>query len=626
MVDISVQKIEKAFEEGNNILDGVTFDINEGEHVALLGKNGAGKTTLFKIIAGELTEDKGDVVIAPGKKLGLISQIPVYPPEYTGEDVLRSAFRRVYELQNKINELEKRMETDSSEKLLRDYDKAVSEFQNLGGYNLDFEVNRVVNGLGIPEKQRTQLFKTLSGGEKTRMNLARMILENTDILLLDEPTNHLDMKATEWLEEYVQAFKGTVLIISHDRYFLDRTVTRTVEILNGKAEFYKGNYSDYVVEKERRYEEQLKRYEKEQSEAKRLQAAADRLYQWGTGNKRLMQKSFAIESRIERLLKTERPDKEKRLAARFESLEFSADEAFSMKGISKSFEGRTLFSDVELLVKGGERIALLGDNGTGKSTLIKIIMGELRPDSGYVKKGPSLKMAYLPQIIEFAHPERTLLDTLIYEDKCTPQTARNRLGAFKFSGEDVFKCVWDLSGGELSRLKMCMLMKDSINFLILDEPTNHLDIASREWIEDVVSEFEETLLFVSHDRYFINKFATRIWELSDGTIHDFRGTYEQYRAFKAASVPVQEQKKPAEKKEKPKTEAAQKQKNSKNAAKKAARLEREIADIEKQISDIEAEKEAFATDYEKLIELDEKKAELENALEEKLSEWEEVAQ
>ncbi len=626
MVDISVQKIEKAFEEGSNILDGVTFDINEGEHVALLGKNGAGKTTLFKIIAGELSEDKGDIVLAPGKKLGLISQIPVYPPDFTGEDVLRSAFSRVYELRKKMDMLETAMEKDSSEKLLDEYDRAASEFQSLGGYNLDFEVNRVVNGLGIPEKQRTQLFKTLSGGEKTRMNLARMILENTDILLLDEPTNHLDMNATEWLEEYVSSFKGTVLIISHDRYFLDRTVTRTVEILNGRAEFYKGNYSDYVVEKERRYEEQLKRYEKEQSEARRLQEAADRLYQWGTGNKRLMQKSFAIESRIERLVKTDRPEKERALGARFGALEFSADEAFSMKGISKSFDGRTLFSDLELIVKGGERIALLGDNGTGKSTLIKLIMGEMKPDTGYIKRGPSLKTAYLPQIIEFAHPERTLVDTLIYEDKCTPQTARNRLGAFKFSGEDVFKCVGDLSGGELSRLKMCMLMKDSINFLILDEPTNHLDIASREWIEDVVSEFEETLLFVSHDRYFINKFATRIWELADGTIHDFRGTYEQFRAYKASLAPVAEPKKPEEKKERHKSENAQKQKNSKSAAKKAAKLEREISSLEKEISDIEIEKENFATDYEKLLELDEKKAELEKCLEEKLAEWEEVAQ
>ena len=314
-------------------------------------------------------------------------------------------------------------------------------------YDLAFERNRVAGGLEIPQSQREQLFSTLSGGEKTRVNLARLILENTDILLLDEPTNHLDINATEWLEAYLHKYRGTVLVISHDRYFLDSVVRRVIEIAGGKAEFFGGNYSFYVEEKERRFQEQLKKYEWEQAEAKRLQESADRLYQWGTGNKKLMQKSFAIQSRIERLVQTERPTKERKLGARFGEKTFRGDEALVLKGVSKAYEGKTLFTDVELTVTGGERIALIGDNGTGKSTLIKIILDELRPDTGIVKKGPSVKAAYLPQIVHFKHPYRSLVDTLVYEDNCTPQTARNRLGAFKFSGEDVFKQVGELSGG-----------------------------------------------------------------------------------------------------------------------------------------------------------------------------------
>ena len=625
MIDISVQNIVKSFEVGNNILDGITFNVNSGEHIGLLGKNGAGKTTLFRIISGEISSDEGDVIIAPGKPMGLISQIPVFPPDYTAEDVLRDAYKEATAIKAKMARIESELETNSSEKLLADYDRLMSDFQRLGGYDMDFEVNRVANGLEIPDSQRSQLFSTLSGGEKTRINLARLILEKTDILLLDEPTNHLDTNAVEWLEEYISKFKGTVLIISHDRQFLDKSVTRIVEIVNGKAEFYSGNYSFYVVEKERRFEEQLKKYEKEQAEAKRLQEAADRLYQWGTGNKLLMRKSFAIESRIERLVKTDRPTKEKSLHARFGETDFEGDEVLVTKGLTKSFDQKTLFSELELEIKGGESIALIGDNGTGKSTLIKLIMGEMRPDSGFLRKGPQVKAAYLPQQVYFDHPERTLLDTMIYEAKCTPQTARNRLGAFKFSGEDVFKCVKDLSGGEKSRLRLCILMMDDINFLILDEPTNHLDIASREWIEDAVSAFEGTLLFVSHDRYFTNKFATRIWELSNGSIRDFKGTYEEYRSACAKEKQQEQLIKPQVKKDKPVKESYKKPK-PKSSEKLIAKLEKEIAALEAKQADIESLIEEYSSDYQKLTELQSEMDKISALLEEKMDQWLELSE
>lgn len=618
MTDISIVNIKKAFEEGKDILDGLSFEVYEGERVGLLGKNGAGKTTLFRIIAGELEPDEGQVVVARGKKLGLIWQIPVYPAHFTAEDVLKTAHNRLFSIKERMEELEKRMALDTSRALMEEYDRLTAEFERGGGYDMDYTRNAVANGLGIPQEQRRQLFSTLSGGEKTRVNLARLIIENTDILLLDEPTNHLDINATEWLEEYLKKFRGTVLIISHDRYFLDNVVTRTVEIENGKAAFYSGNYSYYVQEKERRYQEQLVRYEREQAEAKRLQEAADRLHQWGTGNKRLVKKAFAIEKRIERLVQTERPRREKSIAARFGEKEFRGDEVLVLKNVSKSFDGRALFSGFDALVTGGERIALIGDNGAGKTTLLRLILGEEKPDSGIIRLGPSVKAAYLPQAVSFSNENRTLVDTLVFETGCTPQTARNRLGAFKFYGEDVFKLVRDLSGGEKSRLKLCILMQEDINLLILDEPTNHLDIASREWIEQALEEYGETLLFVSHDRYFISRFATRIWEIEDGRMTDFSGGYEAYRARKAAAAAA-----PAPKPKQAKDEGGKKRppRGAPAVEKQIRRLEREIATLEEKLAGIEAQKLEHASDYVRLMELDEEAAAVSAELDAKYEEW-----
>jgi len=626
MADISVQKIVKAFEEDNNILDGLSFEVLEGEHVGLLGRNGAGKTTLFRLIEGEIEADEGDIVIPAHKRVGIVNQIPRYPESFTAEDVLKTAHRRVDALREEMERLEKQMQTDNSPAVLRAYDEAAAEFQRLDGYELERLRNTVANGLQIPMSMREQPFSSLSGGEKTRVNLARLILEDTDILLLDEPTNHLDMRATEWLEDYLNKFKGTVLVISHDRYFLDQVVTRIVEIVDGKARFYSGNYSFYVEEKQRRYEEQLKLYEREQSEIRRLQVSADRLHQWGTGNERLMKKSQAIESRIERLRKTDRPTQERRIRARFSEREFRGDEVLVMKGVTKSFGDRTLFRELELNVAGGERIALIGDNGTGKTTLLKLIMGEEPPDAGMIRLGPAVKTAYLPQVIRFANPYRNVLDTLIYDENYTPQAARDRLGAFKFSGEDVYRPVSQLSGGEQSRLRLCILMRDDVNLLILDEPTNHLDITSREWVEETVADYEEALLFVSHDRYFINKFATRIWELENGTIRDFRGTYEQYREKRARELQTEQLKKAQETASAPERAKPPQKKGVPSRERQLAKLEREIAAAEARLREIESETAANASDYEKLLELDDARAAAEEELEALYGAWEELAE
>ena len=624
MIDISISNLSKEFEVGKKILDGLTFQVDQGERVGLLGKNGAGKTTLFKVLTGELDWDEGEVHVAPGKGVGLISQIPVYPPAYTVEDVLQTAFDRLHAMEAEMARLAEQMGADTDPALLRRYDALTAAFEAGGGYDTQTELNKVCNGLEISQDMRGQLFSSLSGGEKTRVNLARLILEDTDILLLDEPTNHLDLRATEWLEEYLDRYKGTVLAISHDRWFLDRVVRRVIEIHDGKAEFYAGNYSFYVEEKERRYEEKLKQYEKEQAKLEQLQEAADKLHLWAfMGNDKLHKRAFSIEKRMERIRTTDKPTKERRLDIKFGESEFRGDEVLTIKEL-KSFDGRTLFDHVNLEVIGGERIALLGDNGTGKSTLLKILLGEEEPDSGKLRMGPTVKVGYLPQIIRFSHPERNLVDTMIYDQDCSTQTARNRLAAFNFRGEDVFKPVSALSGGEQSRLRLCMLMDEKINLLILDEPTNHLDVASREWIEEAVESYEGNLLFVSHDRYFINRFATRIWMLENGQIIDFRGTFEEYRAaqerkrLQAAVLVKAEPEKP--KKEKPRRPGG-----TKELEKQVAAAERAVAKAEERQYELTLKAEEVASNYLELQKVyDEQKA-LEEEIAALYTKWETLA-
>ena len=624
MIDIAISGLVKEFEVGKKILDGLTFQVDSGERVGLLGKNGCGKTTLLRILTGQLDWDEGEVVLAPDKRVGLISQIPVYPAGYTVEDVLDTAFRPLREMEEEMEQLAARMERGEDPALLRRYDQLTAAFEAGGGYDTDTRKNKVCSGLQIGPGMREQLFDRLSGGEKTRVNLGRLILEDTDILLLDEPTNHLDLKATEWLEEYLDKFKGTVLAVSHDRWFLDRVVDRVIEIQEGKAEFYSGNYSFYVVEKERRYQEKLKQYEKEQAKIQQLEKAAEQLRIWAySGNDKIFKRAQSMEKRIERMRTTDRPTRERKMEVRFGEREFRGDEVLTIKGLSKSFGQRALFSGVDLEVVGGERIALLGDNGTGKSTLIKILMAEEGPDEGKIRMGPTVKIGYLPQIIHFDHPERSLLDTMLYELDCTAQTARNRLASFKFRGEDVFKPVSALSGGEQSRLRLCMLMDEKINLLILDEPTNHLDIQSREWIEEAVEEYEGNLLFVSHDRYFIDRFATRVWVLEDGQVTDFRGSYGEYRAARerkqAQAVPAPAAA-PAEKKEKPRRPGG-----TKNLEKEVAAAERAVAKAEEQMYELGLQIEEAASDYLKLQELYEQREALEEEILKLYGTWERLS-
>ena len=419
----------------------------------------------------------------------------------------------------------------------------------------------------------------------------------------------------EWLEGYINAFKGTVLTISHDRYFLDTVADRIIEIVDGHGEFYSGNYSFYIDEKQARFDLQLKQYEQEQAKLKQLGYTVERMKGWGINNRTLYRRAMSIQHRMERIKKTEKPKTEKTMKATFGEKDFSGDVLFETKRMAKAFDDRQLFSDVELLVEGGERIALLGDNGTGKTTFIKCLLGE-EDFEGKIKFGPTVKSGYLPQTIHFSHPERTLYDTMLYEKNCTPQIARDRLGAFLFQGEDVFKTVGNLSGGEQSRLRLCMLMDEKINFLILDEPTNHLDIASREWVEAAIEEFEGALLFVSHDRYFIEKFAERIWLLEDGKIRDFKCGYKKFRSIieHEAAMTVPAPNEPKVKKEKPKG-------GTKENDKLVRRLEREIEKQEMVVAEFDMKIEAASADYQELTRLLAEKEEAEMLLMDLMEQW-----
>ena len=629
MIEIQVNDLIKSFEVGKNVLDGLTFQIDQGERVGLLGRNGAGKSTLFKILTGELDYDEGTVSVGQGRRVGLISQIPVYPVGYTVEDVLRSAFARLESVADEMRQLEGRMaagETDDA--ILRRYGKLSERFEVFGGYDTDIAVNKIANGLSISTHMRSQLFDRLSGGEKTRVNLGRLILEDTDILLLDEPTNHLDLHATEWLEEYIRRFRGTVVVISHDRYFLDRIVTRVIEIQDGKAEFYSGNYSFYAVEKERRYQERMKQYLKEQAKIEQLEHAAEQLRLWAfQGMDKTYRRAISMERRIERMRTTSKPTKARKMDARFNTAEFHGDEVVSMRNLTKSFGEKHLFDGITLKVEGGERIALIGDNGTGKSTLIKMIMGEMYPDDGRIRTGPQVRAAYLPQIIHCDHPDWNLVENMMAAKRgLSAQSARNRLAAYDFRGEDVMKPVSVLSGGEQSRLRLCMLMDDEINFLILDEPTNHLDIASREWIEEAVESYDGTLLFVSHDRYFINRFATRIWELSGGTITDYPMGFAQYRQVKAQEE-AEKVEPPKPVKEKTVTERPQRGNKAQQAARRQLTIcERDIAKAEERMAVLDREMETAACDYEKLNALLKEKEAAQTELDALYERWEQLSE
>lgn len=620
MLDIAFESVEKYY-GANQVLKGLAFDVNQGEVVGLLGKNGAGKTTLFRILAGRESVDAGRTMVRKGAVVGLLDQIPDFPASYTAYDVLDSAFADLWSIRREMVELEEMMATNASDVALRRYGELQQNYESRGGYGIQDAISRVCNGLKIDDTMAKKRFYVLSGGEQTRVMLGKLILEDPDVLLLDEPTNHLDLQSIEWLEEYLKVYKGTSIIISHDRYFLDKVVDRIVEIVDGKAELYAGNYSYFVREKQARYESQLERYERQQKEIKRLEEAAKRMHDWAqrADNESMHKRAFNIEKRIERIEKIDKPKKEQTISTRFSEKDSGSKDVIDIQGLSKRYGQKVVLDGLNMQVQRDDRVAILGANGSGKSTLLNIIAGEEEPDTGVVKIGPSIRFAYLPQIVNYAEPQRSVLETVMQTLGLPEGMARNLLAKYKFPKDNVFKTVGNLSGGEKSRLQLCLMMENDVSMLLLDEPTNHLDIDSREWLESALEDFGGVLVFVSHDRYFINKFGNRVVELVNGRIREYGGNYEYYKERKALELQTSSD---------PVKAPMKKQQNGKQVSETASRskrkqdeLETRIHELEGTIKDINRELEELADDYEALQKLYEERVSIEGELERLYDEW-----
>ena len=619
MAEISVQELHKYFGE-HHVLKGLSFDLQAGERASIVGPNGCGKSTLLKILAGLQDYDGGNVVINKGSRLGLLEQLPVYDPDTTVREVLWQAFSYLEGMAEEMRRMEALM-ADGQDVDLNRYSRLQTAFEDGGGYDLQVAYDRMTGGLKIDPAMQERPFMSLSGGEKTRVNLARLMLSGTDLLLLDEPTNHLDMDSIEWLESYLKSFRGTVLIVSHDRYFLDNVTTRTLELRDGVMVNWPGNYS-YFTEKRDELARQLEAAKKRQDkEIARLEKAVGNLHLWAfMGNDALHKRAFSMQKRIDRMERIQTIRQERKMKNQFNLAAQSGEDVFAIENLSVGFD-KPLVQDFTSMVFRGERIAILGPNGAGKTTLLTTLLHLQNPMAGRVYDGVGVKPGYLPQNVHFDHPERNLVDTLLYETNCSTQEARDRLAAFNFKGEEVFKTVSVLSGGEKTRLKLCLFMYQKINTLFLDEPTNHLDILSREWVEDAIDDFSETMIFVSHDRYFIDRFATRIWQVEDGRIIDFLGGYKEFKEQRErqlqSEAAMREREKKAAKAEKSPKEDKPKSENVRNRENEKKKKERQkkIAALEKQLEQLESDMAACpAEDYVKLGELFQQKEAAEEEL------------
>ncbi|HBK86612.1 MAG TPA: ABC transporter ATP-binding protein [Firmicutes bacterium] len=624
MIDVALRDVEKYY-GANRVLKGITFEVNQGEKIGLLGRNGAGKTTLFRLLANLDSLDEGSILIRKGAVIGMLDQIPDFPETSTVYDVLYSAFADLTGIRNQMKQLEQLMKHQATEKVLNSYAYLQQLFEVNDGYSMEENINRIRTGLKISDAMAEKEFALLSGGEKTRVMLGKLMLEKPDILLLDEPTNHLDLSSIEWLEEFLKAYEGTAIIISHDRYFLDRVVSRIVEIVDGKAELYAGNYSYYFQEKQERYEAQLARFSQEQKKIKQLEDAARRMHEWAerANNDAMHKRAFSIEKRIERMDKTDKPVRERQMNTAFAEHTFSGKDIVFARGLHKKYGDRTILDKLDLLVRRNERVAILGDNGSGKSTLMGIIAGEVQPDGGTIKVGDSARFAYLPQTVTFADPKLSILGTVTRTLSLPEGIARGLLARYKFRQEDVHKTVETLSGGEKSRLRLCIMMQKDVNLLLLDEPTNHLDIDSREWLENALEDFTGTLVFVSHDRYFIRKFADRISELAGGRIQDYYGDYEYFRESKAArqqSGPP-DIKKQEMQREKVGIRTLPAKPKSTEGKIEIEELEAAIMVREEELKDINLSMENAGSDYEALNSLYKEKLRLQAILEELYEKW-----
>ncbi|RXI96170.1 ABC transporter ATP-binding protein [Anaerobacillus alkaliphilus] len=562
MFELSLNGVKK-YMDANLILKNISFQVYEGEKVGIVGANGSGKSTILKLIAGilklhchpgntsTLGYDEGIISIPRGATRAYLEQIPQDYAGYRVIDILNIAFTEVRSIETELRGLESKMKTLEGvalEKVLKQYSELTQVFEVKGGYEIEEKLSRVCKRLNFSESFLTKDFQLLSGGEKTTVGLGKILIENPDILLLDEPTNHLDMDSIEWLEDYLKSYKGIVIIVSHDRYFLDNVVSKIIEIEDMECETYKGNYSAFVKEKEERMLLQFEDFREQQKQIKAMEKSVRELRDWAqrSDNSKFFKRAASIQKKLEKMERIEKPMFERRnMRLSFKETERSGNETIKANELSKNYDEKVILKDADLLVYYGERAALIGANGSGKTTFLKMLLGEEQPDSGVVKLGANVEVGYLPQNITFKNEELTVVECFREDFFIMEGKAREYLSKFMFYGSSVFKKVKHLSGGERIRLKLSQLLYEDVNLLILDEPTNHLDINSIETFEAALEEFQGTIFFISHDRYLINKISDRLISLENMKFVNHAGNYDDYKAAKASSVveaPILQQK------------------------------------------------------------------------------------
>ena len=531
MIVLTIQNLQKAF-GGNVVLKDVNITLQDHQRMGLVGVNGCGKSTLLKILAGKEYSDGGTVSLAKGLKIGYMEQQFAAKEGATVFEELKSVYDPVFAMEEKLRALEEKMALVSDEteltRLGDTYSRLNDAFERADGYAWKSLIQGVLSGLGFKKEQYDQPAHLLSGGELTRLCLAKLLLQKPDLLLLDEPTNHLDLQALNWLEGYLSEYKGALIVVSHDRYFLDHVCTHITELLLGEAEQYEGNYSKYLPQRQQRFEVRMRAWEQQQKFIAREEAIIARYKSFN--REKSIKAAESREKRLEKVERLERPEDEKQVRFRFEAKRRTGDDVLALRDLSKSFGDRQLFKHVNLNLRAGDRVALLGPNGIGKSTLLRCLIGEIDPDEGFIRWGANVDPGYYDQKQQSLHPEKTVLDEVWDAFPRMEQTdVRSALGLFLFTGEDVFMPIHTLSGGEKGRVALTKLMLHKDNLLLLDEPTNHLDMDSREVLEDALENFEGTILAVSHDRYFINRFANRVAVLGSDGVKEYAGNYDDYQ-------------------------------------------------------------------------------------------------
>ena len=633
---LNATNISKSF-GSNEIIKDATFLVNEHEKVAIVGVNGAGKTTLLKILTGEESADSGSITLAKDAKLGYLRQINNVDSALSIIDELYTVIEPILNMEKRMSQMQEDMKhlTGSElEELYSSYTALTHSYELMDGYAAKSRVVGILKGLGFEEIDFDRKINTLSGGQKTRVFLAKLLLEEPDIILLDEPTNHLDLRSIEWLESYLLNYKGAVIIVSHDRYFLDKIVSKVIDIENGNVQMYLGNYTDFSNKKQMLLDAKMKEYLNQQQEIKHQEAVITKLKQFN--REKSIKRAESRQKQLEKIERVEAPQTySENMRLSLDISKESGKDVLTVQNLSKSFDHKKLFWDINFEIKRGERVAIIGDNGTGKTTLLKIINGLLNPDTGEVIYGSNVSVAYYDQEHQVLHMDKTLFDELsdTYPEMTNTQI-RNILAAFLFTGEDVYKKIADLSGGERGRVSLVKLMLSKANFLLLDEPTNHLDIVSKDVLENALNNFPGTVCYVSHDRYFINKTATRILDLTENRLLNYIGNYDYYiekreAVEEAANLTNTEQsQKPIDVSESKKewidnkTALAQKKK-VKNALNKC---EKEISEIEDKLQAVDEEfaNPENASNVGKLMELQKQKEALEKRLDKLMEDWEEL--